>query len=104
MPLLRIQRYKSATVAFVTYFVTAPSYDAAGQDVAVDIDPGLVSVQGEYAVLRTVGTLSTKTPVGPTATWIGGGPHPLGYTLSAPYIGVRVIGGTSYNCILVLVS
>lgn len=104
MPLLRIQRYKAAGPLFVDYFVTASSYDALNQDVVVDVDPALAPSRGEYAVLRTTGAITnTKTPVGPTATWIGG-THPSGYTLSAPYIGVRVIGGTSYNCILVLVS
>lgn len=104
MPLLRVQRYKAAGGGFVTYFVTAPSYDALNQDVVAEVDPALATQRGTYALLRTTGTISnTKTPVGPTATWIGGS-HPSGYALSAPFIGVQVINGTSYNCIFITVS
>lgn len=104
MPLLRIQRYAvSGAVVFRDYFVTGPSYDAQSQSVVLELDPTLFPSKGEYAVFYTTGAISnTLTPVGPTATWIGG-THPSGYTLSAPYIGTRDIGGTSYNCILVTV-
>jgi autotransporter-associated beta strand protein len=93
-----------SVAAAVGSFATGPSYNANNQSVVVEIDPTLVTALGDYAIFYTSGSISnTLTPVGPTATWIGG-THPSGYTLSAPFISLRSVGGTTYNCIVVTVS
>lgn len=106
MPLLRIQRYKASAVpGVVDSFVTGPSYDANNEDVVLELDPALFPSTGEYAVfVATLGPIdNVLSPVGPTATWIGG-THPSGYTLSAPFVGARTVGVGVYDCILVTVS
>lgn len=104
MSLLRVQRYAPLTNAVVNYFVTGSAYDALGQPIVLELDPALFPTTGSYAVFRTTGTISNlATPVGPTATWIGG-THPLGYTVSAPFVATRVVESTPYACILVTVT
>ena len=103
MPLNRLNRYSLYNV-FVDYFITAASYDANNQPVVLELDPSLFTVLGEYAIVRTLGTISnTQTPLGPTAVWVGGS-HPDGYALTAPYTGIRSINSVDYNCILIKVS
>lgn len=101
MPLLRIQRYKASGLTITDYFVTVGSYDAGSQPVAVQLDPSLFPTVGNYAILRTTGSISNlATPIGPTATWTSADSR----TLSAPKLGVSIIDGTQYNVLYVTVS
>lgn len=103
MPLLRIQRYKtSAGVVVVNdYFLTEGSYDAGGQPLAIQLDPTLFPTLGNYAVVRTTGTISNlASPIGPTATWTSADSR----TLSAPRLGTAVIDSVLYNVLYVTVS
>ena len=104
MPLLRIQRYRSASgVIIEDYFVTAASYDADGESIVLQLDPSLFGAVGNYAVIRTTGLISNlASPIGPTPTWTSA--HPSGYSVSAPLPGNAVIDGTPYNVIYVTVS
>jgi hypothetical protein len=101
MPLLRIQRYSASGLTITDYFVTVGSYDAGSQSVAVQLDPSLFPTVGNYAILRTTGSISNlATPIGPTATWTSADSR----TLSAPKLGVSIIDGTQYNVLYVTVS
>lgn len=103
MPLLRIQRYSSASRVTVNdYFVTEGSYDAGGQSVVFQLDPTLFPSVGNYAVLRTTGAISNlATPIG-TSSWTAA--HPSGYSVSAPKLGTSNISDTVYNVLYVTVS
>ena len=102
MPLLRIQRYKtSAGVIVEDYFLTEGSYDAGGQSLVLQLDPSLFPSLGNYAVLRTTGTISNLAyPIGPTATWTSADSR----TLSAPMLSTAVIDSVPYNVLYVTVS
>lgn len=102
MPLLRIQRYKtSAGVTVQDYFITEGSYDAGGQSLVLQLDPSLFPSLGNYAVLRTTGTISNlASPIGPTATWTSADSR----TLSAPMLSTAVIDSVLYNVLYVTVS
>lgn len=101
MPLLRIQRYKASGVTITDYFVTVGSYDAGSQPVAVQLDPSLFLTVGNYAILRTTGSISNlASPIGPTATWTSADSR----TLSAPKLGTSVIDSVQYNVLYVTVS
>jgi len=106
MPLLRIQRYRSASGVPIVedgYFVTAASYDADGESIVLQLDPSLFGAVGNYAIIRTTGTITNlATPIG-TSSWTGGS-HPSGWSVSAPKFGNADIGGTPYNVIYVTVS
>ena len=104
MPLLRIQRYRSATgIALVDYFITEGSYDANGESLQLQLDPSLFPSLGNYAIIRTTGAISNlASPIGPTPTWTS--THPSGWSVSAPKFGNADIGGTQYNVIYVTVS
>jgi hypothetical protein len=102
MPLLRIQRYRSATgIALVDYFITEGSYDANGESLQLQLDPSLFPSLGNYAIIRTTGAISNlASPIGPTPTWTTTDSR----TISAPLLGNADIGGTQYNVIYVTVS
>ena len=105
MPLLRIQRYRSATgIALVDYFITEGSYDANGESLQLQLNPSasLFPSLGNYAIIRTTGAISNlASPIG-TASWTS--THPSGWSVSAPLLGNADIGGTQYNVIYVTVS
>jgi hypothetical protein len=57
---------------------------------------------GNYAIIRTTGTITNlDSPIG-TASWTS--THPSGWSVSAPKPGNADIGGTPYNVIYVTVS
>ena len=102
MPLLRIQRYKTSGVTITDYFVTVGSYDAGSQPVAVQLDPSLFPTTGNYAILRTTGTISNlATPIG-TSSWTS--THPSGWSVSVPTLGTSIIDSVQYNVLYVTVS
>lgn len=99
MPLVRVLRLQQP---LVDYFMTVTgNYDAGSATTVIELDPSLVPSKGEYAVVRATG--SVVNWVGGTATWIGGS-HPSGYTITGVSTGSRVIGGTTYSCVLVTVG
>lgn len=101
MPLLRYQRYATSGTVVVDYFYTVTGdYDAVSATTVIELDPSLVPSVGEYAVVRATG--SVLNWVGGTASWIN--PHPSGYTITGVSTGSRVIGGTTYACVLVTVG
>lgn len=101
MPLLRIQRYKASGLTITDYFITEGSYDAGGQALVLQLDPSLFPTVGNYAILRTTGSISNlASPIGPTATWTSADAR----TLSAPKLGVSTIDSVLYNVIYVTVS
>jgi hypothetical protein len=103
MPLLRIQRYRSATgIPLVDYFITEGSYNAGDESLVLQLNPILFPSLGNYAVIRTTGLISNLAPSIGTASWTS--THPSGWSVSAPLLGNADIGGTQYNVIYVTVS
>ena len=102
MPLVRVLRYQVSGPVLVDYFMTVTGdYDADSATTVIELDPSLVPSVGECAVVRATG--SVVNWVGGTAGWIGGS-HPSGYTITGVSTGSRVIGGTTYSCVLVTVE
>jgi hypothetical protein len=86
------------------YFVTAASYDADGESIALQLDPSLFGAVGNYAIIRTTGLISNlASPAIGTSSWTGGS-HPSGWSVSAPKFGNADIDGVTYNVLFVTVS
>jgi hypothetical protein len=104
MPIVNVHRIESAPPLILTnYYLTFAVYDAVSQGFNIELDVGLVTAAGQYAMLRSPVPLQNYT-VQATTSWVGGTPtRQVTYVTPPGYGDVVSIGGTLYYAIVVTV-